>query len=150
VTAISVFGRGNAAAGDFRNLTPLVLMTALAQAGTRVHEPVHRFHLELRADSFAAVMPVLGRLRATAQTPVMRGPECVLEGDIPAASVHELRQQLPALTRGEGLLESAFERYQPVRRAAPARPRTDHNPLNRKEYLLHVQRKLAGHGGARD
>ena len=28
-------------AGDFRQLTPLVLMAALAQAGTRVHEPVH-------------------------------------------------------------------------------------------------------------
>jgi ribosomal protection tetracycline resistance protein len=24
----------------------------------------------------------------------------------------------------------------------PTRPRTDHNPLNRKEYLLHVTRRL--------
>jgi ribosomal protection tetracycline resistance protein len=135
-------------AGDFRNLTPLVLMTALRQAGTRVHEPVHRFHLEVGADSVAAVMPVLGRLRATAQAPVMHGTACVLEGGIPAACVHELRQQLPALTRGEGMLESAFDHYRPVRGAIPARPRTDHNPLNRKEYLLNVQRKLAGHAGA--
>ena len=30
-------------AGDFRNLTPLVLMAALRQAGTRVYEPVHAF-----------------------------------------------------------------------------------------------------------
>jgi ribosomal protection tetracycline resistance protein len=27
-----------------------------------------------------------------------------------------------------------------VRGDVPDRPRTDHNPLNRKEYLLHVQR----------
>ena len=30
-------------AGDFRNLTPLVLMDALKQAGTEVYEPIHRF-----------------------------------------------------------------------------------------------------------
>ena len=36
-------------AGDFRHLTPLVLMTALRQAGTRVLEPMHRFELEIPA-----------------------------------------------------------------------------------------------------
>jgi ribosomal protection tetracycline resistance protein len=30
-------------AGDFRNLTPLVLMSALRAAGTAVYEPMHRF-----------------------------------------------------------------------------------------------------------
>jgi ribosomal protection tetracycline resistance protein len=73
----------------------------------------------------------------------MRGSLCLLEGEIPAARVHALQQQLPALTRGEGVLESAFERYQPVRGAIPARPRTDRNPLNRKEYLLHAARGAA-------
>ena len=53
-----------------------------------------------------------------------------------------LQQQLPALTRGEGVLESAFDHYRPVRGPAPSRPRTDHNPLDRKEYLLHVQRRV--------
>jgi ribosomal protection tetracycline resistance protein len=66
----------------------------------------------------------------------------VLEGVIPAARVHELQQQLPALTRGEGVLEYAFDSYQPVSGAPPTRPRTDHNPLNRKEYLLHVVRRV--------
>ena len=54
--------------------------------------------------------------------------------------MHDLQQQLPALTRGEGLLESEFARYQAVRGEPPARPRTDHNPLDRRAYLLHVQR----------
>jgi hypothetical protein len=30
----------------------------------------------------------------------------------------------------------------PVRGTTPTRPRTDHNPLNRKEYLLHVVRRV--------
>ncbi|MBK9714665.1 MAG: TetM/TetW/TetO/TetS family tetracycline resistance ribosomal protection protein [Kouleothrix sp.] len=129
-------------AGDFRRLTPLVLMSALRQAGTSVHEPMHRFHLEIPADSFGRMLPVLARLRAVPQTPTMRGSSCLLEGEIPAARVHELQQQLPALTRGEGVLEAAFDRYELVRGALPTRPRSDHNPLNRKEYLLHVVRRV--------
>jgi ribosomal protection tetracycline resistance protein len=131
-------------AGDFRNLAPLVLMSALEQAGTRVYEPVQRFHLEIPADAFGSVSPVLGRLRAVPEAPVMRGSLCILEGEIPAARGHELQQQLPALTRGEGVLEFVFGHYQPIHGVIPSRPRTDHNPLNRKEYLLHVMRGVAG------
>ncbi len=131
-------------AGDFRSLTPLVLMSALKQAGTMVHEPVQRFSLEMPADTLGPVMPVLAQLRAVPHAPAMRGSACILAGEIPAARVHELEQQLPALTRGEGVLECAFDHYQPVRGAMPARPRSDHNPLNREEYLLHVTRAVAG------
>jgi ribosomal protection tetracycline resistance protein len=129
-------------AADFRNLTPLVLMSALREAGTTVYEPMHRFHLEIPADTFGATVPVLARLRAVPQTQEMRGASYVLDGEVPAARVHELQQLLPALTRGEGVLESTFEHYQPVEGAIPTRPRTDHNPLDRKEYLLHVVRRV--------
>ena len=37
-----------------------------------------------------------------------------LDGDIPAARVHGLRPQLPALNRGEGVVEVSFDRYDPV------------------------------------
>jgi ribosomal protection tetracycline resistance protein len=131
-------------ARDFRQLTPLVLMDALARAGTRVHEPMHRFRLELPADTFGPVLPVLAGLRAVPRAPVPHGSSYLVEGEIPAARVHQLTQQLPALTRGEGVLESAFDHYQPVRGPVPSRPRTDHNPLNRKEYLLHVLRRVPG------
>ncbi len=129
-------------AGDFRLLTPLILMSALRRAGTTVHEPVHRFHLEMPADCYGPVLPALGRLRAVPGAPLMRGSLCLLDGEIPAAQVRELEEQLPGLTRGEGVLEAAFGRYQQVRGAVPSRPRTDHNPLNREEYLLRVVRRV--------
>jgi len=129
-------------AGDFRNLTPLVLMRALEQAGTRVYEPMHRFRLDVPAETLGAVLPVLARLRAVPRTPATRGSWYLLEGEIPAARVHELQQALPALTRGEGVLECAFDHYQPVRGPVPTRPRSDHNPRNREEYLLHVMRRV--------
>ena len=129
-------------AGDFRHLTPLVLMTALQRAGTIVHEPMHHFRLEIPADTYGPVLPALTRLRAVPQSPSIHGQSYVLEGAIPAARVHELQQQLPPLTRGEGVLESAFDHYQPAPGPTPRRARSDHNPLDRREYLLHVVRRV--------
>ena len=132
-------------AGDFRQLTPLVLMAALAQAGTRVHEPVHSFRLEVPADVCGPVLPVLGRLRAAWRPPVLKGPACLLEGEIPAGEVSGLGRSLPGLTRGEGVLESEFSHYQPVSGGpVPVRPRTDHNPLNREDYLRNLRRVAPG------
>jgi ribosomal protection tetracycline resistance protein len=131
-------------AGDFRMLTPLVLMDALRPAGTTVYEPLQRFHLEIPEDTFGALVPVLVRLRAVPRDTEVHGSSCTVSGDIPAARVHELERRLPGLTRGEGLLECAFDRYEPVRGEIPVRPRSDHNPLNRKEYLLQVTRRVGG------
>ncbi|MGW1952670.1 GTP-binding protein [Streptomyces sp. NPDC001920] len=130
---------------DFRGLTPLVLVEALRRAGTEVHEPLHRFRVQAPADTLAALLPVLARLRAVPQTTETRGASCVLEGSVPAAHVHELEQQLPGLTRGEGELESAFDHYAPAPRGTvPERRRSDLNPLNRKEYLLNLTRRVGG------
>ena len=129
-------------AADFRHLTPLVLMRALARARTAVCEPIHRFRLELPADALRAILPVLAGVGALPESPVVAGALCVLEGEIPAVRVHELRQRLASITRGEGVLECAFERHRPVRGAPPSRPRTDRNPLDRKEYLLRLSRRV--------
>jgi ribosomal protection tetracycline resistance protein len=91
--------------------------------------------------------PFLVSLLAILASFLVDGASSTLEGEVPAARVHELRQQLSALTRGEGVLESAFAHYQPVVGTIPTRPRTDHNPLNRKEYLLRVTR--GGRAGRR-
>ncbi|MFJ5303020.1 GTP-binding protein [Streptomyces sp. NPDC088350] len=129
---------------DFRGLTPLVLVEALRRAGSQVYEPMHRFRAEVPADTLGALLPVLAGVRAVPRTTETQGALCVLEGMVPAAQVHGLERQLPGLTRGEGEWESAFDHYAPVARGAvPERARTDHNPLNRKEYLLNVTRRVA-------
>ncbi|MFD2685791.1 GTP-binding protein [Streptomyces phyllanthi] len=128
---------------DFRGLTPLVLMDALRRAGTRVHEPLHRFRLDLPADALGAVLPALARLGAVPRATGTPGPVSVLEGWVPAAQVHRLEQRLPGLTRGEGELESAFDHYAPVAHGAvPRRPRTGPDPLDRGEYLLNLTRRV--------
>jgi ribosomal protection tetracycline resistance protein len=130
-------------AGDFRGLVPLVLMAALREAGTVVCEPLHRFRIELPASDLGGVLAALAKLRAVPDPPEVRAGRCVLEGLIPAEAVHGLGQRLPGLTGGEGVLESAFERHEPVHGRVPSRPRTDANPLDRDAYLLSVLRRVS-------
>ncbi|MFJ8884757.1 GTP-binding protein [Streptomyces sp. NPDC102402] len=143
--AHAVFDKSmSSTAGDFRNLTPLVLMEALRRAGTTVYEPVHRFRAELPADTLGPLVPVLARLHSVPEPPVTDGDVCTVEGVVPAARVHELQQLLPGMTRGEGVLESAFESYRPVDGPVPHRSRTDRDPLNRGDYLLRTLRRVDG------
>lgn len=125
-------------ASDFRRLVPVVLMEALHEAGTTVLEPVNHFELDLPPD---AVSPILGRLaesHATVETSQIDATHAQLTGLIPAGRVHPFESQLPGLTHGEGILLSTFDSFRPVPGAPPTRPRTDGNPLNLKEYLLHL------------
>jgi ribosomal protection tetracycline resistance protein len=125
-------------AADFRKLTPLVLMRALMRAGTVVCEPMARVTMEIPTAMMGGVLSVLGQLGAAVETPAVRGELSVLQTVLPSAQVHSLQQQLPGLTGGEGVLESSFGGYQPVRGTIPSRPRTDNNPLDRKEYIRRV------------
>jgi ribosomal protection tetracycline resistance protein len=145
--AHAVFDKSmSSTSGDFRNLTPLVLMTALRQAGTRVYEPMHRFRLDIPEGVLGTLLPVLARMGAVPRATVPQGGGYAIEGDVPAARVHDLEVRLPTLTSGEGVLETAFDHYEEVHGPVPRRARTDANPLNRKEYLLQVQRRLSGLG----
>jgi ribosomal protection tetracycline resistance protein len=128
-------------AADFRKLTPLVLMQALERAGTVVCEPVLRVRLETPTATIGSVLAALARLGAFAQTPSLQGELATIETVVPAARVQELQRQLPALTAGEGVLESDFGGYEAVSGAPPTRPRTTANPLNREEYMMHLARR---------
>jgi ribosomal protection tetracycline resistance protein len=128
-------------AAAHRDLAPLVTMAALKAAATQVCEPIHRFALEVPADALAGLLPVLARLGAGAQTPTMHGGACRLEGEIRAARVHELQQALPGLTRGEGVMEAAFDHYRPIKGPFPVRPRIGADPRDRKEYLRRLARR---------
>jgi len=108
-------------AGDFRYLTPLVLMSALQRAGTAVHEPA----------------PVQDRPCGGA---VRRDPAGAGEAERGPPSAERRRLELPTPTRREGLLVSTFERHAELNGVAPVRPRTDHNPLDRAAYVLVVRR----------
>jgi ribosomal protection tetracycline resistance protein len=101
-------------AADFRKLTPMVLRQAVERAGTVVCEPMARARLEVPASDLGAVLSALARLQAAVESPLVQGDLSVVEAVLPAAGVHLLQQQLPALTSGEGVLESGYGGYRPL------------------------------------
>lgn len=125
-------------ASDFRNLTPLVLMQALKEAGTRVCEPVHRFVLDVPAETVGEVLSALGSCRAMPEQSVQYGSTCQISGTIPLAEIHGFEQRLPGISHGEGLFTERFDSYPVVTGAIPRRARTDLNPLHHKEYLARI------------
>ena len=128
---------------DFRKLTPIVLMEALADAGTIVCEPMVRARVDVPVAAVGAVLPALARLDAAVEAPSLEGTHAAIEAELPAAKVHELERQLPALAAGEGVLETTFAGYRPVTGDPPTRPRTTPDPLNRAEYLMHLARRVS-------
>jgi ribosomal protection tetracycline resistance protein len=138
----SLFRRGpDSTQADFKKLTPMVLMQALDRARTRVCEPVARVRLDVPATTLGAVLGTLSRLGATVYGQAVHGDEVVVEVTLTAADAQELQRRLPAVTAGEGVLESTLDGYQPVRGAPPRRRRTTADPRNREQYLSAVSRK---------
>jgi ribosomal protection tetracycline resistance protein len=128
---------------DFRKLTPLVLMQALADAGTVVCEPMVRARAEVPLTAVGAVLPALARLDGTVEAPALDASRATIEAELAAARIHDLQRQLVALASGEGVLETEFAGYRPVSGEPPVRKRTTPNPLNRAEYLMHLARRVS-------
>ncbi|WP_406423538.1 hypothetical protein [Streptomyces sp. NBC_00842] len=124
-------------------------MTALKQAGTTVYEPMHRFRLGLTAGMLGPALPVLVRLRAVLWTPVAQRV-CHACWRVRFRRLRSMScNNSSRRSRGEGVVETAFDSYQAVVGTVPDSPPTDLNPLNRKEYLLHTVRRIAGQGDSR-
>jgi ribosomal protection tetracycline resistance protein len=109
---------------DYEGLTAIVLRQALEQAGTVVCEPILRARIELPVESLGPLLRALAHLDASNDPPEVRGGVLAsVEATIPAAREQELRRQLPGITSGEGVLETAFAGYRPIAGPPPARPR---------------------------
>jgi ribosomal protection tetracycline resistance protein len=101
-------------AGDFRRLVPELLARALAEAGTVVCEPVHRFAIEGPAGALTATLGALPRFAAVPEPPVLDGARFTVGGLVPAARITALERALPGLTHGEGTVETGYDGYRPV------------------------------------
>jgi ribosomal protection tetracycline resistance protein len=95
-------------AGDFRGLTPLVLMAALREAGTVVCAPWDRVEFVVPPDSVSQVLAAVVRCGGLPDEPAVRG---VLTAVVPSARVRLLERQLPNITGGSGMLTSRFEKW---------------------------------------
>ncbi|PEU69934.1 tetracycline resistance protein [Bacillus cereus] len=125
-------------ASDFRNLTPLVLMDALKQAKTCVYEPVNEFELTVPGYAISTAMYKLAAIPATFSEPIFNNDSYHLTGLLPVAKTENFKRMLHSFTEGEGIFTTKPAGFIKLTGPFPIRKRVDYNPLNRKDYLLHV------------
>lgn len=80
-------------AGDFRKLSPVALMQALANAGAEVCEPVELLELDVPADTIGAVCGALARARGTVRDTFPDGEFHRIMCEIPTAELALVEQQ---------------------------------------------------------
>lgn len=125
-------------ASDFRNLTPLVLMDALQQAETCVFEPLNEFELTVPEHAISTAMYKLAAIPATFAEPILHNDSYHLTGSLPIAKTENFKRMLHSFTEGEGIFTTKPAGFTMLTAPFPTRKRVDFNPLNRKDYLLHV------------
>ncbi|HHT7140567.1 GTP-binding protein [Bacillus sp. II_CA] len=125
-------------ASDFRNLTPLVLMDALKQAETYVYEPVNEFELTVPEHAISTAMYKLAAIPATFAEPIFNNDSYQLTGSLPVAKTENFKRMLHSFTEGEAVFITKPAGFTKIMAPFPTRKRVDNNPLNRKDYLLHV------------
>lgn len=129
-------------AGDFRALTPLVLMAALRSARTVVCEPIAWFELEAPVESVSAVLALLSSSGGIPSDSARDGDRVLLSGDVPVGALSMLHERLPGLTSGEGVLLAEPRRFDPVVGSPPRRSRVDDDPTDRVRYLQVAARRI--------
>ncbi|GIN87193.1 tetracycline resistance protein [Heyndrickxia sporothermodurans] len=127
-------------ASDFRKLVPLVLMEALAKARTEVYEPMEEFELTVPIPSISKVMYKLSALHVEFEEPILHNDMYLLTGILPMAVIEDFKGNLQSLTEGEGSILTRPAGFKKIMNDFPTRKRADFNPLNKKEYLLHVMK----------
>lgn len=123
---------------DFRNLTPLVLMDALKQGETYVYEPVNEFELTVPEHAISTAMYKLAAIPATFAEPIFNNDSYQLTGSLPVAKTENFKRMLHSFTEGEAVFITKPAGFTKIMAPFPTRKRVDNNPLNRKDYLLHV------------
>lgn len=125
-------------ASDFRKLVPLVLMEALSDSGTAVYEPVNQFELSVPVQTLSKTLFKLSAFRATYEKPILSRDTFLITGTLPVAETENFKQGLRSFTEGEGVFIVKPWGFHKIENDFPTRKRIDFNPLNRKDYLLHI------------
>lgn len=128
---------------DFRTVTPIALMEALANSGTKLLEPILDFELKINKEIIGKVIGDMINMRANFDNPVMLGDQALLQGTVPVATSLDYSIKVASLSKGRGKFITSFHGYQecPLELGTP-RIRRGINPLDRSNYFLSVQKVI--------
>ncbi len=103
---------------EFQVSTPRVLMKKIDGS---LQEPMESLTLDIPGDSLGAVMEGLGRRKGELIRMTPKGSRLRAEFSIPARGLFGYRNEFLTATRGEGVMTSVFQGYQPYKGDIPRR-----------------------------
>ncbi|MDB4897633.1 MAG: GTP-binding protein [Firmicutes bacterium] len=129
--------------GDYTICAPMAIMGALAQAGTRLLEPLYAFRLSVPEEAAGRVLGELAAMRATMEMPSSARGRLLVAGIVPVATSVAFGARLGGLAGGRGIWTTDPAGYQPAPPGTAAiRQRNGVNPLDTQRYLLHVRKAM--------
>lgn len=125
---------------DFFVATPIAVLRALTDSGSRLLEPYVRLILSAGEEYLGRVLGDITAMRGEFDTPVIRSGQFMLETIVPVADSMEYPIRFRSLTSGKGTISQSFHDYLPCRPGFEARlPRRGVDPLDRAKWILYVR-----------
>ena len=124
--------------GDFILATPMGIMNALKKSGTRLLEPVYRFHINAPESYLGKIAGDIHLMRGTFETPVFEDTLVKISGTLPVATSLDYGIKLSTATQGKGIIRYTFAGYQDCPPGVgKTRPFRGINPLDNSKWILH-------------
>lgn len=124
--------------GDFILATPMGIMEGLRRAGTRLLEPIYRYHILAPEETLGSIAGDMNKMRGSIETPVFEEGMVRVSGWVPVATSHEYSIPFNSLTKGKGILRFQFAGYRECPEGeGKERPYKGVNPLHRSQWILH-------------
>ncbi|SMC98035.1 ribosomal protection tetracycline resistance protein [Desulfocicer vacuolatum DSM 3385] len=124
--------------GDFLLATPMGIMNALKNAGTRLLEPFYVFDIKAPRDLLGAIINDLNTMKADVGLPRFDGHFFFLKGTVPVAEAMDYSIKFNACCSGKGRLKLKIGGYRPCETTGEKiREFKGINPLDTSQWILH-------------
>ena len=124
--------------GDFLLATPMGIMNALENTGTRLLEPFYDFDIKAPQDLLGSITNDLNNMKADLGLPQFDGPLFSMKGTVSVAESMDYSIKFNACCSGKGRLKLKIGGYQPCETTEEKiRDFKGVSPLDRSQWILH-------------
>ena len=124
--------------GDFLLATPMGIMNAVKNAGTRLLEPFYDFDIKAPRDLLGTITNDLNNMKALMEVPLFEGEGFTLRGRVAVVQAMDYSIRFNACCSGKGRLKLRIGGYQPCEESQEKiRAYKGVSPLDRSQWILH-------------
>jgi ribosomal protection tetracycline resistance protein len=96
---------------DFRAVTPIAIMKALKEAGTKLLEPIQEYEINISKDEAGIVMKHLMTMRASMEEQIIIGDRFIIKGIVPVATSMDYSVTVASFSQGRSSYKTRFLGY---------------------------------------